>query len=148
MVLLLIRLAICFHSHGGTNYWVGQPDDMWDSGQCGWIYCTRETFVKEWGTGPDAEGVTPDQRAINYMTAEVEEFSNWAQGNVWGFTVEKFIPACDHGHSEEWVADDSFESCWGFFGEYPTYGGAVEEACSECEIPVPDEFKERKAVTA
>jgi hypothetical protein len=143
-----LRLPVSYYSHGMTMYFVGGPNDRWDSGQSGWVYCTRETIIREWGTEPDSDGVTPDERATALMTAEVQEYSLWCQGYVYGFVIERFIPACDHGHGAEWVADESDVSTWGFIGEHPTYGGVVEAACEEAEIPVPDEFKERKPVAA
>lgn len=142
-----VRLPISYYSHGATMYWAGTPNDPWDSGQCGWIYCTRKTIEDEWGTEPDSDGVTPDERAIAYMTHEVKTFSDWAQGNTWTWHVERFLPACDHGHSAEWIYDDSIHGCGGYIGEHPEYGGAIYDACEACDIPVPDEFKE-KAVAA
>jgi hypothetical protein len=141
-----IRLSINCHAHGGIDYYVEHTPS---SNKDGWIYCTRETIKREWGSGPNAEGKTPDEQAVAFMTAEVEEYNLYQSGRVYGWCVEKFIPACDHGHGAEWVEDDTDTSgAWGYFGEWPTYGGCVEEACSEAGIPVPDELKKQKPVAA
>ena len=49
------------------------------------------------------------------MNSEVEMFKRWAEGDMYGFVVEHWEPACscDDCEAGEWVEEDS---CWGFYG--------------------------------
>lgn len=87
----------------------------WDSGQVGWIWCDKETAVREWGKKRFTKAVK--EKAENYLRGEVEEYGAFLAGDVYGYVVERThnaLPECD-------------DSCWGFFGR-AGYEDMVEEA--------------------
>lgn len=67
----------------------------------GAIYDTAETRAEC--------GEPADMRAA--LLAELDVYNTWQRGEFVGRIVEKFIPACEHGHGDEWVEVDSV---WGF----------------------------------
>lgn len=70
----------------------------WDSGQVGWIYCTKERFLEITAYG---EKGFPD-RCKEMLESEVEEFDKYIRGDVYGFVYE---------------SQDEYESVWGFYGQ-------------------------------
>lgn len=113
----------------------------WDSGQIGWVYVTHDQW-KHW-QGEDWVDTPENQETLERIVrAELEEYAAWCRGSCYAFRVERFLPACEHGHSAEWIDDDDYETCGGFIGEYPEYGGAMEEGCSACDIQNPYTRKE------
>ena len=74
----------------------------WDSGQCGYIYEDKKAIREEFGV----KRISPKLRKTieDRMRAEVEEFSKYLNGEVYGFVIEN-----EEGEEED--------SCWGFFGD-------------------------------
>lgn len=105
-----IILSIYMYDHGGiglstsnSNYPFNCP---WDSGQVGYIYVSNEKAKQEW-SGDDWR-----EKAIKYLEGEVEVYSQYLNGECYGFVLEKghVCEAC--GHEEYEIVD----SCWGFLG--------------------------------
>lgn len=106
-----ICLPVYLYDHSGLRIKVGsfqgllpQGHAEWDSGQVGWIYATRETILKEWGT---SKRVSPKARKLaeNCLRSEIEAYDQYLSGDVYGYTA----------------GDDS---CWGFYG----YDYCLQEA--------------------
>lgn len=98
-----IVLPLGLIDHSGISMWVGSGAHMcdpggWDSGQVGWIYCTREQVREEWGDGPDAL-----TRAEACLRSEVDTYDDYLTGAVCGYIVQT-------------QDGDCVASCWGFFG--------------------------------
>jgi hypothetical protein len=90
----------------------------WDSGRVGFVIATRASIAKVWGW----KVITKARRAklIEAMRAEVNEYSQWCNGEVYGYTV-----------SEPEDPETKADSCWGFIGfDY------VREAAKEAATPV------------
>lgn len=112
----LIGLPVYAYVHGSSMIAAGQRlrngaivygnpfSCPWDSGQSGFIYCTREKAVKEWGKKLCTEAVR--DKALKYLFGEVEQFSQYLEGDIYGAIVERL-------EGDEWVEK---ESCWGFYG--------------------------------
>ncbi len=85
-----------------------------DSGQVGFIYCTKQAILDNWGykrvTGPLTE------RARQLLVAEVEEYDQYLAGDVYGYVVED-----EDG--------EHVDSCGGFYG----YDYCNEEARKAAE---------------
>jgi hypothetical protein len=83
----------------------------WDWGQVGFIFALPGKIKKEYGW----KLLTKKRRALieEYLTAEVEGYNQYLNGDVYGYVVEDV-----HG--------EHVNSCWGFFG----YDYAVHEAQS------------------
>lgn len=86
----------------------------WDSGQSGFVYTTRAKAVNEFGRKLCTQNVV--QRALKCLAGEVETFSQYIEGDVYGIIVET-----RDDEDDEWVETDS---CWGFYG----FDYAKEEA--------------------
>jgi len=101
-----VILPLYLYDHSGITMSTGKFGCPWDSGQVGWIYCTKKTIEKE--------GWAPEKAAL-YMEGEVETYDDWLIGNVYGYDIE--------------TADgnDTGEACSGFYGD-PDKSGVIEEA--------------------
>jgi len=75
----------------------------WDTSKVGFIYVTHNEVRKEL----KVKRITPKVQAkvLEYLENEVKTFSNYLEGNVWGYVVED---------SE----GEHVDSCWGFYGDY------------------------------
>jgi len=66
----------------------------WDSGQCGIIYVEKEKLAKEFSDLSEEElGI----KAEEILRSEVEEFSHYLSGEVYGYQVEldgKHVDSC------------------------------------------------------
>jgi hypothetical protein len=72
----------------------------WDSGQVGWAFITAKQMVKEYGPKWNEKQL---QDAANCVDIEVQEYSKWCEGEVYGYIVRD--PEGKHQ-----------DSCWGFIG--------------------------------
>lgn len=105
-----IMLPIYAYEHGGITFSTGPFTDPWDSGQCGYIYASKEK-IREWY---EWKLITAERHAkvIEHLQHEVEAYDQWACGDVYGFElVEVWQCGCCEGKSEEIT-----QSCWGFYG--------------------------------
>jgi hypothetical protein len=90
--------------HGAIAYAAAETNPFhrpWDSGQAGVIYCDLETIRKEYGVKRVTKALRAKVEAC--LKAEVEEYSKWANGEVYGFRLLD-----DEG--------EETDSCWGFIG--------------------------------
>lgn len=57
--------------------------------------------------------------AVHYAAGVLDEYSKWCSGEVFGCVTQTFTLAKepDEGEEPEWIADDDYDSCWGFIGE-------------------------------
>ena len=119
-----VMLPLYLYDHSGismsTRSFVGRaPHAGWDSGQVGWIYCTkeaiRENFMRQRVTQKLID------RATEVLRSEVKEYDHYLTGNVWGYRVEVIHKeTCDScGHIAE--VEDFEDSCWGYLGDPDDY---------------------------
>jgi hypothetical protein len=126
----------------GENGHAAFDEAGWDSGVVGYAYITRKRWIELNGDSDplelvDAKNTWPhgigDQNgkmtwAMHRIEAEIEEYSDWASGNVWGWVVTKLCDHPDTHDSDEAIAacphSEHLDSCWGYIGE-PKY--ALEE---------------------
>lgn len=92
------------YDHSGISMNVGGPTCRWDGSRVGWIFITKDKI--------EAEGWTKEQ-ATKYLEGEVETYSQYLEGDVWGWRVED-----EDG--------DIVESCYGYYGD-----DGVEDAIAE-----------------
>lgn len=108
-------LPLYLLDHSGLSMSTSSFGDPWDSGQVGWIYVTREKFLKETGyTKAQWPG-----RAIEMLNNEVKTYDQYLTGEVCGFTE---FELSDDG---EWRETDN--SCWGFYGFDIEENGIVDD---------------------
>jgi len=122
-----VILNVYAYEHGGIVYSTDPFACAWDSGQVGFIHCSSS---HQFAAGMDRDAIEACLRS------EVEIFSQWASGDVYGYVVEKWEPAdCgdpDHG---EWVETDS---CWGFYGTDWQANGIYDALPDEVQPMVED----------
>lgn len=98
-----VILPVGMLDHSGVSYYIGggphwSDSAGWDSGTCGFIMDTPDRLKAAWG-----EQVPTDEQIIAGLTSEVEVYSSWASGDVYGIVVKD-------------PNGDDVESCWGFIG--------------------------------
>ena len=142
----IMYLPVGKHEHGGIEFYIGgtAAGDAagWDSGQIGWIWMDAKGF-KEWQGVEWTETKENIELVEAALTAVVEEYSHYISGDVWCTRIEKWIPACSHGHGGEWEYDDAFTSCGGYIGDWDECG-ILEDAKSEVESTVEHMLHNRK----
>ena len=76
----------------------------WDSGQSGFVYCTKEQALQNSGRKIVTKKVR--EQTLQILASEVAAFSQFLEGDVYGVVVEHLV-------DDEW---ERCESCWGFYG--------------------------------
>lgn len=109
-----VMLPLFLYDHSGLAMNCGGFSCPWDSGQVGWIYCTKAKAIEE---------CTSVEKAEEYLRGEVETYSQWLGGDVWGFEVREY--ECDED-GEETDEYEVLDSCWGFYGSDPKKNGMAE----------------------
>jgi hypothetical protein len=96
----IYSLPLFLYDHSGITMSTAPFSCSWDSGQVGFIYMDRETYLKEFG----GKRVNK-KRLYDCLRAEVEEYDNYLTGDVYGYKVV------------EDESGDVIDSCWGYFGD-------------------------------
>jgi hypothetical protein len=114
---IAIMLPVYRYEHGNVAYSTGSFNDSWDSGQCGFIFISKKKAREEYNW----KNLTKKrlEQLEKMLKHEVEIFSQWANGNVYGFI-------CKDENGEE-IEDGS---CWGFFGYDHKASGLLDESKS------------------
>jgi len=123
---IALALPVFMLDHSGTVYGVPNPIRDYgrldpfrhlymgmDSGQVGYIFITRSKVQEEYGW----KKLTPERLAklAEYLKTEVETYSDWANGSVYGYVIED-------------QAGEEVDSCWGFYG----VSAAIEAGKEAC----------------
>ena len=77
---------------------------QWDSGQSGFVYCTKEKAIAEFGKKILTARIKDS--VLKCLGHEVEAYDQYLTGDVYGIIVEHMV-------DDEWVETDS---CRGFYG--------------------------------
>lgn len=100
--------------HSRTVYkasWDNPFHDPWDSGFVGVVFATKERIRELYQVKRVTEKVR--RRVVDELIAEVDEYSEWAEGCCYGFVV--------HGKD-----GDEVDSCWGFIGSDAAKSGLAD----------------------
>lgn len=124
-----IWLEVWKYEHGGvafraTERGAGRPFSCpWDSGRWGIIAVRKDTVRKEYGCKRITAAIR--EKVIGLLESEIETFSQWANGDVFGYTIT------DSDDNE--IQDGS---CWGFYGWDHEESGLLEYAkdAIDCEL--------------
>jgi len=105
-----VILPLYLMDHGGISISTRSFNDPWDSGQVGFIFCTREDIRREF----NLKRVSPQalEKARRILESEVKVYDQFLRGEV-------YCVAVVNDKTEEVV-----DSCCGFFG----YDWAEKEA--------------------
>lgn len=112
-----VVLPVFAYEHGGIALSTTEFSCIWDSGQIGYAYLTTEQISSKLGFKKGAKG--RKKAAENVLKAEVQTLSSWANGEVYGFTLEE--------------GDEIIESIGGFYEEkdFDTLLDDMKESVSE-----------------
>lgn len=109
----LIGLPVYAYVHSGATISTSPFSCPWDSGQCGFVYCTAAKGLEEFGTKRDrlnaAEGKfrkgtgSLRAKALKCLIGEVKTFDQYLRGDVYGYTITD-------------KDGDVVDSCWGYYG--------------------------------
>lgn len=106
-----VYLPLYLYDHGNITMNTTGFSCPWDSGQVGWIYASRARLREQFGWKRlTAQRI---EHALKVMRAEVETYSQYISGEVYGFLLET-----DDG--------DVVDSCFGFYGMDPMTNGMFE----------------------
>jgi len=116
---ILIK-PISMYDHGGIVLHLDSVLSGWDSGQLGFIFVTKEDFLKEYGK------VTKKtiKKAEDLLKAEFETYKNYVEGEVFGYILYekvkvKIIKEYENGEKIKTKETElkEIDSCWGFYGD-------------------------------
>jgi hypothetical protein len=108
----MICLPVYIYEHGNVMLSTGSFSCPWDSGQVGIIAVEKSEILKQWGRKRWSKKL--QKLIVKGLEGEVKEFSDYLQGNVYGYEITK-ANACD---SCENADAETIDSCWGFIGDY------------------------------
>ena len=116
----LVSLPLWLYDHSGITISCGDREypynDRWDSGLVGWIvYARQKDDGEDWR-----------ERAFDRMRAEVEEYDQYLQGEIYGFTLYK--------NREE------IDSCWGYYGGDLAKNGILDNCPGLAEALASDSY--------
>jgi hypothetical protein len=110
----LIGLPVFAYVHGGATIRAAESNPFhcpWDSGQSGFVYCTKETAIKEFGRKVLTKKAKDD--CLKYLKAQVGEFASYLEGECYGYIVERLTLDEDGDVTNA----EELESCWGYLGD-------------------------------
>ncbi len=117
-----IMLSLYLYDHSGITMNTTGFSCPWDSGQVGWIYCTKEK-------GRESLATYTDEAVREVLVGEVEIYDQYLRGDVYYFLCEEGT-VCDKGEVHWEVTN----SCCGFYGSDVEENGMLDG--------MPDEFHE------
>jgi hypothetical protein len=94
-----IVLPLYIYDHSGVSIGTTPFGCRWDSGQLGYIFCTKEEALEEFGGKKVTKKVR--EKCFSSFVAEVKSYDTWQKGEVYGFNAS-------YGDEED--------SCGGFYG--------------------------------
>ena len=111
----LAILPLYLLDHSGLSMSTNSFGDPWDSGQVGWIYMTKATFLRDTGyTKADWP-----RRAYENLEGEVKTYNQYLIGDVCGF--QEF----ELDEEGNWIETDN--CCCGFYGFDIEENGMLDE---------------------
>jgi hypothetical protein len=122
-----VILPLYLYDHSGITMNTTGFSCGWDSGQVGWIFCTKEEMDSNW---IELSGQDKEERSEVLLKGEVETYDKYIMGEVYGYRVFK-VETCDKGCDHE----EEVDSCWGYYDE----DDCMEEGCGVMEYYISQE---------
>ena len=122
-----VILPVYMMDHGSVSYSTGAFGCPWDSGQVGYIYATAEEIRKNW----NCKRITKKRReqVQRMLEGEIETYSQWANGDVWGYTITG--------------GEHDGDSCWGFYGDDLEKSGMKDHVPEELHEQLDEAWENR-----
>lgn len=108
-------LPVYRFEHGNVAYQTTPFSCQWDSGLNGVIFTTNKQIKKNYGV--KKVGLVASKRAEVCLKGEVETFSQWASGEVYGIKL--------FDSQEDYESDNDSDACWGFYLDDKNYDFAA-----------------------
>jgi len=96
----VLYLNVYAYIHGWVKLSTSGFSCPWDSGQCGIIYADFDTIKENYGIKRITKKIK--ERVYQSLKNEVKTFSDYCEGEVYGYTVKR--------------GNDCLDSVWGFYG--------------------------------
>ena len=109
----VVIFPIRIYEHSGISISITNEypyNDRWDSGQIGFIYCDRETILKEYNIKSITQKTI--EKVKECLRAEIETYNQYLTGEVFGYVLDKKV-ICDKCSNIEY---EHIDSCWGYYG--------------------------------
>lgn len=106
----LLGLPVYAYVHSGSTIATTPFSCQWDSGPSGFVYCTKEEAINEFGK--KVLTAKCKIKALQYLAGEVETFDQYIKGEVYGYVVERVKLDADGGE----ISAVKLDSCWGHYG--------------------------------
>lgn len=117
---IAVILPLYLYDHSGISMSTGREypfNDMWDSGQVGWIFVTKEDLRKQYSS--KIVTAKMKQNALKILKGEVEMYDDYLTGQVYGYQIYRLdldddmeLEDCDDPEDYGKMVD----SCYGFYG--------------------------------
>lgn len=117
-----LSMKTCRHGyHGG-----------WDCGQVGFVFATRKDILENYGCKKITKKII--ERVENVLMAEVETYSQYLNGEVYGFNIE------DKG-------GNFLDCCYGFYGWDFEENGLLSEARDAIDYDIKENLRKKQEKT-
>ena len=107
-----LTLPVYMYEHGNIALSTGSFSCAWDSGQVGIIAVKKSDALKAFMKKRMTKKL--EKQVLESLKGEIETFSAYLSGEVYGYSIEKPNTCESCSHCENEVID----SCWGFIGDY------------------------------
>ncbi len=81
-------------------------NDKWDSGQCGFIFVTKEKIKKEYSAKRLGKKILEKVKSV--LESEIKIYSSYVNGDVYGYKITE-------QKNNETI---DIDSCWGFYDDF------------------------------
>jgi hypothetical protein len=123
-----VMLPLYLYDHSGITMSTSSFSCRWDSGQVGYIYCTTNTILKEYGN----TNLSTLTKVEDILEDEVKTYDQYLTGDIYGFELYK-KEKCSSGHEHL----EFIDSCYGFYGDDFKQNGIFDHIDSEL---IPEEY--------
>ena len=108
---VIAYLPVYVYDHSGVCMNTTGFTCPWDSGQIGWIVCTRES-LRRIGFG-GWKHITKKRREtiLEWLRGEVETYSAYMSGDTYGFQI------IENADPDDPESGNEIDSCWGYYGD-------------------------------
>lgn len=114
----IVLLPLYLYDHSGITMSTCDFGDRWDSGQVGWIWCTKKEFDER--TASTTNLSEWKRTAMEFLKSEVKDYSNYLEGNTYLYELYELNANGETG-------EESIECCGGFLGDTYEYNGLLED---------------------
>ena len=116
----IVILPLYLLDHSGLSISTHSFNDRWDSGHVGYIYCTKEKIIEEYGKFNDYTIA----KAKQVLETEVEFYDHYLKGDTYCFSLYDI-------NDKEYI-----ESCGGFIGDFEDI---IDDVL--CQTGLSDEYR-------